>query len=143
VGELHSKIIDVDKYRAYDISGNLMAELRHLLQSGYEFVTDGFADNLRTYFEAVIEHNEVNNRAIPMDFVRVYERFNQQTFEVVRVNNATQWRPEISTDVRRYTEADLPEDIMGKLSVLNILADEEFVDDVGYKVGDGMFYVTV
>jgi hypothetical protein len=47
----------------------------------------------------------------------------------------------MSDDVSRYTADDLPEEIMQKLSVLNILSKDDYVDDVGFSAGEGMFYV--
>jgi tetrahydromethanopterin S-methyltransferase subunit F len=44
-------------------------------------------------------------------------------------------------EIKRYTEAEMPEDILGKVSVLNITDVDEYVEDVGYNTGDGMFYV--
>ena len=40
-----------------------------------------------------------------------------------------------------YSVATLPEEIKGKVMSLNVLEGEGFVDDVGYKAGDNMFYV--
>ena len=35
----------------------------------------------------------------------------------------------------------LPEELVGKLSVLNMLQDKQYVDGVGLNCGEGMFYV--
>ena len=77
-----------------------------------------------------------------MWFVRVYERMDQQMFDVIDIDNAeSNYNVEISDDVKRYTSDTLPEDIMQKLSVLNILQANDYVDDVGFSAGEGMFYV--
>jgi len=77
-----------------------------------------------------------------MWFVRVYERREQQVFDVIAIDKAeSPYSAEISNDVKRYTTDTLPEDIMQKLSVLNILQANDYVDDVGFSAGEGMFYV--
>jgi len=77
-----------------------------------------------------------------MWFVRVYERMGQQMFDVLTIDNAeSTYRAQMSDDVSRYTADDLPEEIMQKLSVLNILSKDDYVDDVGFSAGEGMFYV--
>ena len=46
----------------------------------------------------------------------------------------------MSNEFKRYTD-DLPEEIMGKLSVLTMVENDSYVDDVGYRAAEGMFYV--
>jgi hypothetical protein len=42
----------------------------------------------------------------------------------------------------RYTEDTLPDDIRGKLSMLLMVDMNEYVDGVGMRVHDEVFYVT-
>ena len=45
----------------------------------------------------------------------------------------------------QHTEYDadtLPEQLKGRVMSLNVLEQDTFVDGVGYKVGDNMFYVS-
>ncbi len=77
-----------------------------------------------------------------MWYVRVYERMEQQTFDVLDIDKAeSRHSAEISEDIKRYTADTLPEEIMQKVSVLSILQANDYVDDVGFSAGDGMFYV--
>ena len=51
-------------------------------------------------------------------------------------------RPPID-DAVEYTSETLPADLMGKLSTLNMLEKDGYVEDVGFNSGDGLFYVTL
>jgi prophage antirepressor-like protein len=134
-----SAVFDVD---IYNKTSTLARELQHLLNTEHEFLHPEFRRNLTTYFELKHDADVLRDRTIPMWFVRVYERMGQQSFDVLSIDKPeSNYTVEISQDVHRYQSDDLPEDIMGKLSVLNILTDDQYVDGVGYRAGEGMFYV--
>jgi hypothetical protein len=134
-----SAVFDVD---IYNKTSTLARELQHLLNTEHEFLHPEFRRNLTTYFELKHDADVLRDRTIPMWFVRVYERMGQQSFDVLSIDKPeSNYSVEISQDVHRYQSDDLPEDIMGKLSVLNILTDDQYVDGVGYRAGEGMFYV--
>jgi len=143
--EIRDKVIDVESGRhtsRTNEGSSLLNELRHLMNSNHEFVDAMFGENLATFFAKQEELVRLRNRTIPMWFVRVYERREQQVFDVIAIDKAeSPYSAEISNDVKRYTTDTLPEDIMQKLSVLNILQANDYVDDVGFSAGEGMFYV--
>jgi hypothetical protein len=142
--DIRNRIIDVETslYSArMSRDSVLMTELRHLMNSNHKFIDPTFGENLTTFFAKWDELDTLQNRTVPMWFVRVYERTGQQMFDVVTIDNAEDsWKAKIG-DVLRYTTDDLPEDIMQKLSVLNILEKDDYVDGVGFSAGEGMFYV--
>tara|TARA_R110000772_G_scaffold267792_1_gene392639 strand:- start:33 stop:563 length:531 start_codon:yes stop_codon:yes gene_type:complete len=143
--EIRNKVIDVESSlyssRTNESSG-LLNELRHLMNSNHEFIDVMFGENLTTFFAKQDELIRLKGRTVPMWFVRVYERMGQQTFDVIDIDGAENtYSTEISDDIKRYTADTLPEDIMQKLSVLNILQPNDYVDDVGFSAGEGMFYV--
>ena len=143
--EIRNKVIDVES-SLYSSRTNessvLLNELRHLMNSNHEFIDVMFGENLTTFFAKQDELIRLKGRTVPMWFVRVYERMGQQTFDVIDIDGAENtYSTEISDDIKRYTADTLPEDIMQKLSVLNILQPNDYVDDVGFSAGEGMFYV--
>ena len=140
LSEIKNSIVDVRSY-GDNSQSRLFTELKHLLTTNHEFVDPSFGTALVDYFQTVEEANQYKGRSVPMWFVRVYERFGSQAFDVVSIDNAENWNPNIGDERNTYNADTLPEDIMGKLSVLNILNDEQYVDDVGYRAGEGMFYV--
>ena len=143
--EIRNKVIDVESslYSSRTNEGSsLLNELRHLMNSNHEFIDTMFGENLATFFAKQEELVRLRNRTVPMWFVRVYDRMEQQVFDVIDIDKAeSAYGAEISDDVKRYTVDTLPEDIMQKLSVLNILQANDYVDDVGFSAGEGMFYV--
>ena len=143
--EIRNKVIDVESslYSSRTNTGSaLLNELRHLMNSNHEFIDTMFGENLVTFFAKQEELVRLRNRTVPMWFVRVYDRMEQQVFDVIDIDKAeSAYGAEISDDVKRYTADTLPEDIMEKLSVLNILQANDYVDDVGFSAGEGMFYV--
>ena len=46
----------------------------------------------------------------------------------------------MSDEFIRYID-DLPEDVMGRVAALSIMPDASYVDGVGYRVNESMFYV--
>ena len=137
--EIRGKVIDLSE--GYSVIGSstgqgsiLLNELRHLMNSNHAFLDSTFGDKQA-------ELIRLKTRVVPMWFVRVYERMDQQVFDVISVGKNRELKMPTSGDVTRYTTDTLPEDLMQKLSVLNILQANDYVDDVGFSAGDGMFYV--
>ena len=123
-------------------SNRMLTELRNLVDTGHEFVDPAFGSELTAMFKLYDDHKLVKDKPIHCYFVRVYERFGKQTFDVCMVDNLHKgaWHTDISTEVTRYTD-DLPEDIMGKVSMLAMVESGTYVDDVGYRADEGLFYV--
>lgn len=140
---LQEKVIDAtNSYYRQNTHSKLLGELRHLLTINHEFVDPEFGANLQAFFDASAEAEQLSNRAVPMWFVRVYERLGTQSFDVIEIDKVQDvWGAKISDEVRHYTDETLPVEIMQKLSVLNMLSKDDFVDDVGFAAGEGMFYV--
>jgi len=123
-------------------SNKMLTELRNLVDTGHEFVDAAFGSELRVMFELLDDQKALKDKPIHMYFVRVSEKFGKQTFDVGTIDNVqkSSWQVEMSNEFKRYTD-DLPEEIMGKLSVLTMVENDSYVDDVGYRAGEGMFYV--
>lgn len=138
--DIQEGIVDVRSY-GDNSQSRLFTELKHLLTTNHTFVDPSFGTALADYFQVAEEAKQYKGRSMPMWFVRVYERLDTQMFEVVSIDNAENFFPNIGDEQRTYNADTLPEDIMGKLSVLSILDDNQYVDDVGYRAGEGMFYV--
>lgn len=123
-------------------SNKMLTELRNLVDTGHEFVDAAFGSELRVMFELLDDQKALKDKPIHMYFVRVSEKFGKQTFDVGTIDNVqkSSWQVEMSNEFKRYTD-DLPEEIMGKLSVLTMVENDSYVDDVGYRAAEGMFYV--
>ena len=119
----------------------VLLEFRHMLQQGYEFVDQRFGEEVQAYITSIDEHAEAKAKGLDVAFVRVFEKFGEQAFQVVNIHSL-QDRSKYS-DAVEYTSETLPEDLMGKLSTLNMLQKDGYVEGVGFNSGDGLFYVTL
>ena len=127
----------------FDDDYALKRELRNIIKSDYKFVQPELKHKLQECFKAIDVSKEANAKTLHVHFVRAYDKYGdgELHFEVIDVNNLQNNTPQVVKEIKRYTEAEMPEDIMGKVSVLNITDVDEYVEDVGYNTGDGMFYV--
>ena len=123
-------------------TNKMLTELRNLVDTSHEFVDAAFGSELRAMFELSDNEKALKDKPIHMYFVRVSEKFGKQTFDVGTIDNVqkSSYQVEMSSEFKRYTD-DLPEEIMGKLSVLTMVENDSYVDDVGYRAAEGMFYV--
>ena len=121
-------------------NGRMLTELRHLVDSDHGFVDGEFGHQLRQMFEMGDAWRESFLKTVNVYFVRVFEKFGKQTFQVIELDDVRDYNPRVSDQFLTYTD-DLPEDIMGKLAVLSMTEDGNYVDDVGMRVDEGMFYV--
>ena len=119
--------------------GTLLNELRHLLNTGHEFIDAGYGARLHTMFESMAEL-DAHNKQVNMNFVRGYERLGKQMFDVVPVDAANSYNCRVQQEVTRYTMDDLPEDIKGRIAVISMMPDKSYVSGVGYRVNESMFY---
>ena len=126
--------------RTGSFSGRMLTELRHLVDSDHGFVDGEFGHQLKQMFEMGDAWRESFQKTVNVYFVRVFEKFGKQTFQVTELDDVRDYNPRISDQFLTYTD-DLPEDIMGKLAVLSMTEDGNYVDDVGMRVDQGMFYV--
>jgi len=124
-------------------ASRMMIELRNIVDTGHEFIDASFGQDLATMFQFKDAYKELCDKPINMYFVRVSQKFGTQTFHVGTVDNVHLHLYDGGAphdDFVRYTN-NLPEEIMGKLAVLNMVDNETYVDDVGYRVDESMFYV--
>ena len=121
----------------------VISEFRVMLQQGYEFVDKNFGAEVQAYITSIDEHAEAKAKGLNVAFVRVFEKLGEQTFQVVKMHGLHKMsRPPID-DVVEYTDKTLPEELVGKLSILNMLEKDGYVEGVGFNSGDGLFYVTL
>jgi len=111
----------------------LMLDLVNMYNAGHEL---GCKPELANLLELEKEHNELVNGQGALRYVRVRESRGKHTFTIgkeIKVGSNTQWDWE--------TVDTLPEALHGNISVLNVLEDKQYVDGVGMKVMEDVFYV--
>jgi hypothetical protein len=117
----------------------VMAELRHLLNSNHAFLDRTIAEQLTQYFGSWDEDFSLRN-GHSMHFVALSVSHGRQRFDVISLDGVDGWYPKFSSAVQTYYE-DVPEHILGRLSVLNMVEDRTYVQGVGYRHTAGLFYV--
>ena len=128
----------------------LSLELITLVKDGYVFRQPELHENISKLSHLKDQYNKHSrNNPRPMDFVRIYknprEELRADVVKLVNVNAYTSWSDNKPVADRvsgkdMYLAEALPENILGKIAVMNMCEDGQFVEDVGYKVDDTMFY---
>ena len=128
--------------RTLNIEYNPMLEyMRTLVTVGHEFTDKELESNLLSYFALEKDVNAFSGNDIDVDYVRVYEKYGKQVFDVVPLIREDSYRSSLG-NLTTYDKDKVPEDVMGKVSVLSMVENGHWVDDVGYRVDATMFYVT-
>ena len=143
-GELGARQSDLlARYnRQKNLDHNPMLEyMRTLVTVGHEFTNKELESDLLSYFALEKEHNEVKNKEVDVDYVRVYEKYGKQVVDIVPLIRKEHGRSDLG-NLTTYDKDKVPEDIVGKVSMLSMVDNGHWVDDVGYRVDATMFYVT-
>jgi len=128
--------------REKNIDYNPMLEyMRTLVTVGHEFTDKELESNLLSYFALEKDVKAFNGNDVDVDYVRVYEKYGKQVFDVVPLIREDSYRSTLGNLIT-YDKDKVPEDVMGKVSVLSMVENGHWVDDVGYRVDATMFYVT-
>tara|TARA_R100000995_G_C3479282_1_gene122872 strand:+ start:925 stop:1782 length:858 start_codon:yes stop_codon:yes gene_type:complete len=115
-------------------------ELVSLVENGHTFLDKELHDNVLDMVAKRKEWFEDKQKKLNLYFVYAYMKWGNETYVVCTkdVNYVGSWA---DMPYEEYSVATLPEEIKGKVMSLNVLEGVGFVDDVGYKAGDNMFYV--
>lgn len=119
----------------------LSVELRAIVESGYEFINREVSEKINEFIAVYDEDRDRTKKELNVYHVRVYMEDDIQMFDVVPIDNLHKGAGAVEGTLETYTSDTLPEEIMGKISVLTMVDVEQFVDDVGYKDKSGCFYV--
>jgi hypothetical protein len=125
----------------------LFKEIKRLITIGHEFSDPKFKDAVMAWVEKDNAWTIEKQRPVPAYFVQVSTMRDEQIFEVVEVEDIKPYgdfsasSKEFNPTTKTYTVADLPEDIMGKLSVLSLLEPGQYTEGVGIRSDETMFWV--
>jgi len=127
--------------RQTNIEHNPMLEyMRTLVKVGHEFTDKQLEGDLLNYFKLEDEHKVLLNKGVNVSYVRVYEKYGKQVFDVAPILSENSYTHKVG-DITPYDKDKVPEDVMGKVSMLSMVDNGHWVDDVGYRVDATMFYV--
>jgi len=143
VREQHQKLErELFKASFYNDPPAYVAEFKHLLDSGYEFMDRTLADKLATYFKSKVEYDASKNSTPKFTFVCASTYCDTPRVDLIHTEHNYLRAPEPALQTYFGSEiADgVSEDIMGKVAMLNMLEDNTYVAGVGYKVFEGIYY---
>ena len=132
-------------FNALRYDDDLRDELIRLHAAGHMFITENLqrkVDELAAAYDT--ERDASKYRLNRVSMVCVTSTFRgEQVFEVCTVPDITGFdgRGHKFIAEQTLTENELPEDLRGKLGVLNITEKKQFVPGVGYKLTDGILFV--
>ena len=120
----------------------ILAELLHLKSLGVQFKTEAFIKASEMVEEAVLEQQEEEKRNVTGVFVRFRTVGDEMYVDVLEAEDIRKnYKLKGSSQTTTYLMSDLPGDIAGSISVLNILEDGQYVARVGQKVDDTTFWI--
>lgn len=131
----------------------LRTELLHLHTSGHNFIDPVYGEKLAKYVR--LSKEQAENSRIGQDYICVQVRTTGtgHEFTCLDVYDHKQLAHDIRYDSRRSEErlsvmaangrvtTELPDDVLSKVSVLTISDNDTFLDGVGYKYCDEVYYV--
>jgi hypothetical protein len=123
-------------------SGHIRNELFHMLDVGYEFLSEEFRDKIATWREKYNEDQVSRGRALHVYYVNVRIHREEMVCDVIEVLDANKrLRMDTTAPVMTYKMDELPEDIAGNLAALSMVDDDHYVDGVGLRVDSATFWV--
>ena len=142
--ELVNNFFDTSTYSAPKPNA-LQRELKHMVESDYEFLDKELGDTLHKMFGGLKElgaAREVNRNTFT--FVEAFvSPTGRQMFRTVSDVKANEYYSiTVSPDnTSMYDQHNLPDELAGKLSVLSMLESEGYVEGVGYRAANNIFYL--
>jgi hypothetical protein len=123
-------------------SAHLRNELFHMLDVGYEFLSEEFREKIVKWREKYHEDQASKGRALHAYYVGVRIHREEMVCDVIEVLDANK-RSRLDTHmpVVTYKMEELPEHIGGCLAALSMVEDNHYVDSVGLRIDSATFWV--
>jgi hypothetical protein len=138
LGELAKTINPISGAR----SELLIQELLHLIHQKATFKSAEFNEVLANLEGAYNRMKEEQARVVDAQFVRFRKVGGDMYVDVMTAQDVRRNDFKASLgDIMTYKMDELPEDLLGSISVLNILEDGQYVTRVGQKVDDTTFWI--
>ena len=142
--QIDYKLFPLERFRKADTTP-LQDELQRILNSDYVFVDKELEAQLYEGFAAVAEHEE-NKKLHEANhtFIEVIEAHGRNTFRgYAEVDNdrSLSRLADTKENLFYFTQEELPDRLMGAMSVLSMVETGVYVSGVGYRAASNMFYV--
>lgn len=150
-GELTVKVTEMQTTlfgRSYSSAVTpVMAEMKHLVASGYSFLDKKLEAEAHEFFELHRKQkisSTLNDNLAATAVMCTGNTVNgEQKFTTVRCENLNHYKRKVLQDTHQnYIGADkMPDEIKDKVAVLSMMQHGEFVDGVGMRICDEIVYV--
>ena len=133
----------VSRYTSSQQGMSLLYEMLGMLSIGHTFTNLELGQDLQNIATKKKESERFKKGVLmPMDFVHIYARNGTQYVSSSRATDITDYGATFFPE-NTWTLDEVPEDVQGKIAVMSMCKDDEFVEGVGYKASDTMFYFYV
>ena len=123
---------------------DLMSELFNMVRGGHTFVNAELDKNVRDLMVKKSDADRFKGQTLPLDFLRVYKHYDGMRVDIARIADIRSYTMKPMYEHKHtYLANDLPDDLAGKVAVMSMCEDEHFVEGVGYRVNEAMFYLYV
>lgn len=136
------KLKGTKEYKVTSSGSSLFKEIRTLVESGYTFVDPNFHQECLAWIQVTDDLEAERARQVPAVFITVTMNRGEQTFDAIVIDDIKK-EGMLYKDMpcQRYTDKDLPEEYMGKLSVLSLLGVGQYTPGVGKRVEETCFWL--
>ena len=142
--QIDYKLFPLERFRKADTTP-LQDELQRILNSDYVFVDKELEAQLYEAFAAAAEHEESKKlHEANHTFIEVIETHGRNTFRgYAEVDNdrSLSRLADTKENLFYFTQEELPDRLMGAMSVLSMVEPGVYVSGVGYRAASNMFYV--
>ena len=142
--QIDLRLFALERYRKPDLNP-LQDELQRILNSDYVFVDKELEAQLHAAFTAVAEHEESKKlHEAKHTFIEVIETHGRNTFRgyaEVDDDRSLYRMADTKENLFYFTQEELPDRLMGAMSVLSMVETGVYVSGVGYRAASNMFYV--
>lgn len=142
--QIDCKLFPLERFRQSDTTP-LQDELQRILNSDYVFVDKELEAQLYAAFAAVAEHEESKQlHDAKHTFIEVIGANGRNTFRgyaEVNDDRSLSRLADTQENLFYFTQEELPDRLMGAMSVLSMVEVGIYVSGVGYRAANNMFYV--
>jgi len=124
-------------------SAHLRHEMFHMLDVGYEFLSEDFKNIIVDWREAYREDQANKARALHLYYVNVRIHREEMMCDVIEVLDAHKHytiKDRVNV-VTTYKMGELPDNIAGSIATLSMVENNHYVDGVGLRVDSATFWV--
>lgn len=127
-----------------NFSWDKMSNIKNRTSQSYELLKDDAVELFKQGFQFSNSNltQAVQYIAENQDYIKKYWQYDPKHYGVWITDKGVQYRIKDDTEIYSVaTKADLPEEILGKICILDIMEAKKFTEDLGYKESDQCYWI--